>query len=430
MANVEGLRHIFPDRNLAIFATPKCGSSSLAKWLIFQRGYERLVRTARTAEGSDVHTMTNIFAERTIDRLARLDFMSAMEAGDPSWRTVKFVRNPYHRAVSSFLQILTLMQNDVELSFKEFIRLPRYYFSNAGVPQINTGEPHARLQATTAEVEGRLRMTHVIALEDGLHDGLRRLENLYDLKDSSAETFAENRLQAKNPTLADNAKSPAAELVYSGAALASGVAVPAVEQFLTDDTKSLIFDRYRDDFDVYGFDPETGELPAQPDMGGPMHTISSERMMHFLRQHNWEEDYIEKPKPQITYDPTDLPSKIAAHDTEMARFQEVISKIGNEEKLVVYGSGELLLNLILSSDLASKNVVAITASSLDGLQHVPLITDNLAWPIVPNDYLKERLTLLDYDKILVASIGSAPEIRQVLAGRLFRVPTQKIISLD
>ena len=417
MENIEGLRHVFPDRKLAVFVTPKCGSSSLAKWFVFQRGYIPLIERARTPEGGDIHTMTNIFATRTMDRLARVDFAAAIEASDRTWHTVKFVRNPYRRAVSAFLQILTLMNNSVELSFREFMHLPRYYFSNAGVPHINTGEPHARLQATSAEVEGKLKISQVFALEDGL-------------KDSSSETFAENRLETKNPRLSGANEVPAPDLVFSGTALAAGASVPSIEEFLTDDLKALIYDRYREDFEVYGFDRDSGNLPAHRNTEQSFAPRSTNRMVHFLRQNSWEEDYVTKAAPEVSYNPTGLSQRLVEHDAVMARCQDALSRIDAMERLVVYGSGELLLNMILSTDIGSKNIVGVTASSLDGIQHTPLLVDNLAWSIIPKDYLMERMNLIEFDKVLIASIAAAPEIKQTLAGRLFRVPVEKIVSLD
>ena len=324
------------------------------------------------------------------------------------------------------------MNNEAQLSFREFVNLPRYYFSNTGVPHINTGEPHARLQATTMEVAGELVIDHVLPIEEGIEAGLRFLENRFGLKDSSGQQFQSNKLVEKNPFIDSALSGHPADIVFSARSLAAGAPIPNPARFLDDEIKACIWDRHRADFDVYGFDPLTGDLPSMADRtqsGSPSTETSRKRVLSFLHQKSWEEDYVFS---RLTHEPFDKEALGRAQRSEhaiIARFQEIISGIAKNEKIVVYGAGVKLLDLVLSTDLPSKNVVAVTDSNVSGIRFPSLIMDNLEWNIVLPECLQERFSIFEYDKILIASTVSAGEIKHMLKGRLYRIPDAKILGL-
>lgn len=426
MSTIEGLRHVFPEHKLALFVNPKVGSTSIAKWYLYQRDFIDIHNLGKTPGGIDVHTNTNIVSMSTPMRLAQNDLeMAVASSKNNDWTCVKFVRNPYNRMVSAFFQILTLMRNDVELSFREFVNLPRYYFSNSGVPHINTGDPHARLQATTAEIKGELSINKVFQLEEGLPIAFKWIENHFNLKDTSQLSFKENISHEKNAPIDDLHKDSSADLKFSGKRLIEGIQVPSTQSLLNDDIKEAIYDRYKDDFDIYGFDRESGELCSNHSGNNfPL----TDCMRLFLEQPIWDETYSFQKKTEFEYESSALRNNLNKFQNKLKHYQTIIDSIPNQEPIIVYGAGFFLLDLILYTTLKTKNVVGVTDSNLSGIAYPSILLDNLGWNIIHPDLLKERLGLLRFNRILIASSASEPEISKQLSGRLYGIPKEKIIK--
>ncbi|QGQ99812.1 hypothetical protein EHS13_35585 [Paenibacillus psychroresistens] len=234
---------------MTLFWTPKSGCTTLNRWFFFQLG---LFDDVSHRSGGEVHRYRNdIFTKETEYSSILIESLLA-EKQD----TYKLVRNPYRRAVSSFLSticspwLISMFHGDLNrgMSFKQFL----YYLKNLG-SEISSVDPHIGLQYINGEEHF---IKNYIYLEN-FSTHIRDIENKYGLLEAplseitkSPHHFAEKMVK----------KGEFAEMIMT-----MGIfdwSFPTYESLYNQETKDLVREIYRKDFEAYGYDQDDLKLAS------------------------------------------------------------------------------------------------------------------------------------------------------------------------
>lgn len=387
---------LFPEQKLAIFYTEKAGATSLINWYHFQHDLTRfqlnpnIRNNANNAELMIAHQSSRSY------QIALSDLRKSIlnESPEP-WTTVKFVRDPYRRAISAFFMVMLL--KDAELSAREFFNLPKSYFTHFG-------DGHCRPQTTELERTGILRPDHIFKLEDGLNSALMELEKKFNLKDSyqKVNSHANRRQYTQH---GQNNSSPADKVITSRE-IREGIQIPPIESYLKDKLLlAAIHDKYEEDFLQYQYPVLISQEEINEYQANNL-IARTERMDGF-------------------YDPG-VPHRVKEQPTEAVEttgsIEELLSIISREEKIVLYGAGETTFELLFHSKILSRNIVAIADKSPDTRSRWKLFfSETLNIPIVsPTELLN-----IEFDRIVNTVRGCPGEAEELL--EMLYIPRSKII---
>ena len=255
-----------PDFPLVLLFSPKAGCTSLTKWFFFQTGkldaalaYNRWVHKYRT----EVFQRQPGYAAETKRLLRTRERM-----------IVKLVRNPYERAVSSFLQVvrnanLPTQRRDREmalvraareragkphgdalcLSFRDFMR----HVAAVGI-SIGKINSHIAQQYLPSEEN---YVSLYIKLENFAEE-IKRLEVEFGLDDSPLEDFRMSKHHNDSdatPAVAwkSGQEAKLAPDVVVDLANIENRNLPGYRSFYDEETERLVYTCYGDDFRQYGY---------------------------------------------------------------------------------------------------------------------------------------------------------------------------------
>lgn len=224
---------------LILFWSPKSGCTSLVKWFFFQNGLlEKAIKYDPW-----IHKYRNKVYQKQMNYTGNLirGILSAKKD------TIKLVRNPYKRAISTFLHVLSYnnlideIGVDVNkgLSFKQYL----YKIRRIGV-NINSINPHIAQQYIGNE---EYYIRNYIFLEE-FNDAIRKIEENYKLLKSpySEITTSFHHNTDKMTVIGEHA-----ETVLTKQRLGSNL--PTYKSFYDKETKDLVFYLYEKDFKKYGY---------------------------------------------------------------------------------------------------------------------------------------------------------------------------------
>lgn len=235
------------DFPLILFWTPKSGCTTLNKWFFYQIGL--LEKVSRDTDG-DVHRFRD-FVYRKEPKYTQ-ELTKNLLGADK--HTYKLVRNPYKRAVSSYLHtlsqpwLISIFNSEVYkgLSFKQFLT----QLKNMG-PNINTIDRHIAPQYIQGEEKF---IKNYIQLEN-FNKHIQKIENNHGLLKSpisliskSSHHFTERMIQ----------KGDIAEKVFTIEIFTGPF--PTFESFYNKETKELVKEIFKKDFEAYGYDKNKLEL--------------------------------------------------------------------------------------------------------------------------------------------------------------------------
>ncbi|WHX69614.1 sulfotransferase family 2 domain-containing protein [Peribacillus frigoritolerans] len=223
--------------------TPKSGCTTYNKWVFLKIGlFEKVLQDT---EG-DVHRYRDFVYRKEPDYTQGLT-KNLLEAKKDIH---KLVRNPYKRAVSSFLHticsewLICKFDSDINkgLSFKKFLN----HLKSLG-PNINTIERHIAPQYIDGEEQF---ITKYIQLEN-FNNHITEIEKTYGLLKTphsqiskSFHHFSERMVQ----------KGEYAEAILTVEIFAGRL--PTYESFYNKETKELVKVIFAKDFEIYGYDKD------------------------------------------------------------------------------------------------------------------------------------------------------------------------------
>jgi len=191
---------------LAVLFSAKAGCTFATKWFLFQEG--TLEEAMAYSDWPHRYRQDVIY-----QRPGYMDDVRKLLSLGP--RVVKFVRDPYDRAVSSYLHFSHITQRDqprlalpVLAAIGEHLGRPvgdgatftfREFISFLSAQDMQTTDPHFRLQVSPCERAGRLADMHVVRIEDSRAE-LPRLEAELGLP---ASDYAELRRSPHHTARAD-----------------------------------------------------------------------------------------------------------------------------------------------------------------------------------------------------------------------------------
>lgn len=233
-----GLPYYHNSFPLVLFYTHKSGCTSLGKWFFFQIGLMKQENTYEVWKNLHEYTSrTNYRKELNICITERK-------------KTIyKLVRNPYKRAVSSFLQIVSYpylfekFEGDYNkgLSFKNFLYQVQKMGSDKG-----SIDPHIDQQYIQGEEK---YIKNFIYLED-FDNQIRQIEGRYGLLHSPLIELTKSPHHFSNKMKMEGQH---AETVITSNSLVH----PTYKSFYDEETLELVKKLYKKDFNAYSYDPLT-----------------------------------------------------------------------------------------------------------------------------------------------------------------------------
>lgn len=235
---------IYPEKNLALMFSAKAGCTFAIKWFFHQMG---ILETA-----SAYHPWVHRYRIEKLYR--RSDYgLDLKRLLNNEFTVIKIVRNPYARAVSSYIHALThgyenraiaemLRQNEepgMSFSFNDFL----HYLSTIDLSACNV---HHRLQVQGPELAGILKVTEVVKLETS-NAHLRAVEKRYGLLPCSAGQFS---------TSAHYTSRSDMDGYWGSKAFGGGeqdMTYPSDRGFYNRRLKQQVAQLYHRDFEAYGY---------------------------------------------------------------------------------------------------------------------------------------------------------------------------------
>lgn len=232
---------ISPELRLALFWSPKAGCTTAVKWFFSQAGL--LDEALRYSPWIHLYRQ-NVFQKSAVfqDALQRIDKLDL--------RFVKVVRNPYARAVSSFIHanLHGIDQQDISrhlgraldpehgYSFIEFIT----YLSKV---DIQACDPHFMAQTHALELKFPRIIPEIIKLEQATVD-FRRVETLYSLKSVALDDISKSGHHTRRVRTGE---------FCGDRAFARQTEYKDYRDYYNPEIEQLVYDIYKEDFVRYGY---------------------------------------------------------------------------------------------------------------------------------------------------------------------------------
>ncbi|MGE6716969.1 sulfotransferase family 2 domain-containing protein [Peribacillus frigoritolerans] len=225
---------------LIMFWSPKGGCTSLMKWFFFQIGLHQITK--------DYHPWIHKYRMEVHEKQNNYRNEIQKQLLDSKKETYKLVRNPFTRAVSSFFAMLTnkaildqLAPNAIDgISFTQFL----YMIKQKGVGRSSV-DLHIAQQYIDEE-ESVIK--NYIYLEDFTKE-LRNIEKKFGLLKSPMSDLIKSphhmsEIMTEYGESADTKFTPNS----------FGNRLPIYKSFYNDETRDLVSELFKKDFQAYGYD--------------------------------------------------------------------------------------------------------------------------------------------------------------------------------
>jgi hypothetical protein len=243
---LEGQFLVDTEKMFALLWTPKAGSLFAVRWFFKQRG---LLKEA-VAYNKFVHKYREDVYRYSEEHRKSLN---AYMRNPDDFSVIKIVRHPLKRAASSFIHANKRGYSDRKISkvigrklsaenrfsFKEFI----CYLATVNIYACNV---HYRAQLHSLEKSGKIKVDHVIDLEDSIVK-LSKLEKELGLKVTNLDQFSKS---GHHTTRVEMEGFYGDTIDFYGQ---KGVLIPYAKSFYDDDLVTRVGSIYADDFAQYGY---------------------------------------------------------------------------------------------------------------------------------------------------------------------------------
>jgi hypothetical protein len=241
---------VHPERGLAVLFSAKAGCTLALKWFFDQVG----LLEAALSHSTWVH-------DYRLDVFYGADGYRPEALLEPGMRVIKFVRDPYERAVSSYIHALRAGYADAPIAtflgrsvaesqrytFREFVG-----FLESDSLTAERCDPHHKRQVHQVERLGLVTPSHVIRVEEA-RDGVPRLERQLELK---ATSYDELRPSTHHTVRASRAAPCADRSDWPADGRRQRIEFPATHFFYDPPLLARVRALYLGDFEAYGYDPK------------------------------------------------------------------------------------------------------------------------------------------------------------------------------
>lgn len=241
---------LFAERNIAVLLTGRAGSTFALKWYLHHNNMKSEFSWTHKHR-TEVLYPSGWHQQRGRDVVAGADFTM-----------VRFTRNPFNRAVSSYLHsnqnepvfrpIMKHYGRSHEAgegySFVDFLE----YIRAVGPTKVNN---HFAMQQSYMEVLHELDA--YCRIEDGLA-GLNELEVKLGLPESTQHVYGALRSSPHNLNYADDVEGSIPDRVFPLAK--RKLPYPSPDRFYNEQTVSMVLENYAQDFERFGYDTELPDL--------------------------------------------------------------------------------------------------------------------------------------------------------------------------
>ncbi|SEN12316.1 sulfotransferase family 2 domain-containing protein [Lihuaxuella thermophila] len=236
-----------PKFPLVLFCSQKSGCTSLSKWFYFQLD---LLKEAESVEGVHWYTIHRFTAQD--------DYKQRLTNHIKKKDCYKLVRNPYRRAVSAYIQVLTTQTDEYKkiknflyndpnshqgVSFKQFIHYVQHTLPGGVI------DAHCFPQYFPGEEE--LIKKNYLYLEK-FNDEIAAIEKRYGLKKSHPSLFVSPHHNSQRMIMKGNFS----EFKFTREMMISGKKLPTYESFYDQEVKDSVRSIYDKDFETYGYDDD------------------------------------------------------------------------------------------------------------------------------------------------------------------------------
>lgn len=239
------------DQNLALFFSAKGGCTFAVKWFFFQ--------TNHLDQALAYHPWIHEYRQKVFCRLSEYK-NHVHEILNKKTRIIKVVRNPYARAVSSYIHAARCgyenekisrflnrpINNDTGFSFREFIG----YLGSIDLHSADTRgcDPHHRVQIHRSEEKGLVKPDYIVKIENSF-DAFKRIEAELGLQESNLESL--NR--SGHHTSRNKENTFSGDISYSVNST-KGLSFPSYINFYDDSLRKEVMKLYQIDFKTYDYD--------------------------------------------------------------------------------------------------------------------------------------------------------------------------------
>ncbi|HUF45236.1 MAG TPA: sulfotransferase family 2 domain-containing protein [Aestuariivirgaceae bacterium] len=249
-----------PDFPLVLLFNEKAGCTSLTKWFLFHVG--------KLDEATRFHPWVHRYRTKVLCRQPGYRWQALRALVLPAKPIVKLVRNPYDRAVSSFLSTLNNAHGangkrwarelvaaarahagkpaaDMPaLSFRDFLRFLAANGTERGLLNGHVARQHVRGEER--------RIDRIIKLER-FGEEIRQIESAYKLAQSPPDliTFSRHHRSAVHSGAVALASRP--DLEITSEQVRQG-AIPAYDTLYDEETRRLVRQCFAADFEAYGYE--------------------------------------------------------------------------------------------------------------------------------------------------------------------------------
>jgi hypothetical protein len=237
---------------LAVFWSAKAGCTFICKWFFYQIG---LLDTALSFNPWVHHFRINTFYKQ--DRYKK----SICELLDGQVRIIKLVRNPYARAVSSYIHAIRTQYDDknirkffgysskqeYEFSFRDFVAFLK-------TTDLLSCDEHHGVQTHLSEQRGLIKPYYIIKLENSFSQ-LKLIEKKLGLLESNLLSLRES----EHHTVRQKTKDFVGDIPFNYQNSISGNFrnFPSHECFYDYSLMKEVANLYRVDFQLYGYDTDS-----------------------------------------------------------------------------------------------------------------------------------------------------------------------------
>lgn len=239
------------ENKLVLLWTPKSGCSFAIKWFFFQIGH---YKAANDFSNWIHHYRIQVFQKSKYNQFARKDFC----LNPQKYNFIKVTRNPYERAVSSYVHFLKMV-NENHNAVKEILgenfstkdEISFEVFVNK-LLDIDTTlcDVHWRQQLHPLEIwlKSRKVSPRIIDLNDSLA-GFKSIEQEFSLKESNLLKMKTSSHHTKKTSTFDK-NNFVGDKPFS-ASIANRL--PSKRQFYNDSLQEKIYNIYKCDFESYNY---------------------------------------------------------------------------------------------------------------------------------------------------------------------------------